>query len=67
MGIQDNMTDEQKLEYRKKNPLCIFCKHSYTAFFKTWCKEYDIHKMPKAKECPCYCPTLVSIDDRSPK
>ena len=67
MGIQDKMTDNEKIEYRKNNPLCIFCQHSYTKFFKTWCREYDIHHLPKPKDCPKYCPTLQSIEERSPR
>lgn len=65
MGIQDRMTDEEKLEYRKQNPLCVFCKHSYIKFFKTWCTEYDVRVKPNPKKCPCYCPTLEHIDKRS--
>ena len=67
MGIQDNMNDKQKLEYRQNNPLCLFCEYSYTAFFRTRCKKYDLACKPEAKNCICYSPTLEPIDKRSPK
>lgn len=65
MGIQDKMTDEEKLEYRKNNPLCIFCEYGYYKFFKTWCRKYNTPDRLCAKNCPNYCPTLQSIDERS--
>lgn len=66
MGIQDSMTDAEKLEYRNAHPLCTFCENSYIKCFKIWCTKYDIRVMPKAKMCPHYNPTLVEIEKRSP-
>ena len=65
MGIQEKMTDAEKLEYRKNNPLCIFCEHGYYKFFKTWCKVHNTPDKLCAKTCPYYSPTLEPIDKRS--
>lgn len=67
MGIQDNMTDEQKLEFRKKNRLCTFCEFGYYKFFKVWCEKKGTCNNLCPKDCPYYSPTLQSIDERSPR
>lgn len=58
-NVQKNMTPEEKLEFRKNNPLTVFCKHSYYNFFAMWCRK----KCKKcdgncAKTCSDYCPTV---------
>ena len=58
-NIQANMTDEEKLEFRKNNPLPCFCEYMYYNFFNSWCKKDDQRcNSEKCKKCPSYKPTL---------
>lgn len=58
-NIQANMTDEEKLEFRTKNRLPVFCEHSYINFFNTWCRVCEGRcTSDRCKKCTSYVPTL---------
>ena len=57
-------SDSNTIEFREKNPMCIFCKYSYTKFFHTWCSKKNDCRGLCAKKCEHYSPTLEPIDKR---
>ena len=57
-NAQANMTAEEKIEYRRKNPMAVFCEHSYFNFFLLWCNKTNKRCEGNcAKCCPDYNPT----------
>lgn len=65
--MKDIRTPEEELNFRIAHPLCVFCENSYYSFFRVVCKKDPIHRNCKALGCKDYRPTLISIEERSPK
>ena len=61
----DTKLTSNTLDFRIANPMCAFCKHSYTKFFQTWCEITGDFKKRCAKTCPDYAATVEKIERRS--
>lgn len=60
-------TPEEELKFRVKNPFCTFCEYSYYSFFHVCCAKLGLKNGCSAKGCNHYSPTLITIEERSPK
>ena len=61
----DVKLNSDTIEYRIKNPMCIFCENSSIKFFHTWCNKKQSCRDICAKKCPDYKATLEPIERRS--